>query len=91
MKADWHFPTVDEEFQLYKAGHDRLVIRVERGEIELASDSVSLVAYEVRPAAKAIAVHAVIGLNGKPRDREAVNAFLAEEAKTWDCPTVLWA
>ncbi len=91
MKSDWHFPTMGEEFQLYQAGHGALAIRVERGEIELASDSVSLVAYEVRPAAKAIAVHAVIGLDGKPRDREAVNAFLAEEAKTWDCPTVLWA
>lgn len=87
--SEWHYPSMHEEWQLYQAGRGNLAYLSTKGIVEYASNSRNLVAYEVRPAAKAIVCRAIIGLDGAPIEEQAVLEFLKREGEVFSCPTLI--
>lgn len=86
---NWHYPSLAEEWQLYEAGRGDLALLSSRGIVEYASNSVNLVAYEVRPSAAAIVCRAIIGLNGAPVDEQAALEYLTKEGERFSCPILI--
>ena len=89
LTSEWHYPSVYEEWQLYQANRSDLAGPIRRGEVQLASNSHNVVAYEVRPKAAAIVCRAIIGLDSTPIDEQAVLEYLKEEGVKFSCPILI--
>ena len=92
MLTGWDLPTTDLMQELVRdpALAPATLEMVLAGELEVACNSATLVAYVAHPTTKSVILFHVMPLTKQPVSGKDVYEFLSYESAAWDCPSIFY-